>query len=272
MLINVVIFALLQAVLYVEANRVNGPASVGSTTKIKPPLSNISPRSKRVRKNVEENNFKMLISALQHVQRVQKQMDEYSECKKNDSIVLEVKFDNSGWKHEASLVLEVANLITSLWRDGKSIVQNDTFLYTVVRSNVLFSQSVYGSVICFEENQYKDYVRFCPYAYRDKTLNGQVHIMDISVGHNYLTDNNTIWWREPREKAKKMQIKKLFMTEHHTTRFNATAANRMVNITLPVLQHMDEGFWTRPYFDCFGGKTWMVTYLAPIFNQSNQFL
>ncbi|XP_031552044.1 probable G-protein coupled receptor CG31760 [Actinia tenebrosa] len=272
MIINLVIFALLQAVSSVEANRMDGPAAMGSNSSIKPTLSNISPRSKRVRKNLQENNFKSLIEALQRVQRIQKQMDEYSECKANDSIVLGIKFDISGWEHEASLVLEVANLLTSLWRNTKSIVQSDTFLYTVVRSNVLFSKSVYGSVICFERNHYKDYERFCPYAYRDKKLNGHIHIMDISVGHDYLTDNDTIWWREPRVKAKNMQVKKLFMTEYQTTRFNATAANSMVNLTLPVLQHMEQGFWTRPYFDCFGGKSWMVTYLAPFFNETNNFL
>lgn len=268
MLINLVVFALLEAGMYIEATRVNGLVSSKAT--IKQPLSNISPQNNRVRRDLAKTES--LRSALQHVERVQKQMDEYHECKKNDSIVLGIKFDNTGWKHEAALVLEVANLMTSLWRDGKTIAQNDTFLYTVVRSNVLFSKSVYGSVICFEKNQYKNYERFCPYAYRDKKLNGQVRIMDISVGHNYLTDNNTIWWRESREKAKKMKISELFMTEHHTTRFNATTENAMVNITLPVLQHIKQGLWTRPYFDCFGGKTWMVTYLAPFFNKSNEFL
>lgn len=218
----------------------------------------------------EGNDFASLIEALQHVQKVQKQMDDFAECKKNDTIVLHITFDHSRWNNEAMLVLEVANLLTLLWRRAKSVVENDTLLYAMVRSNVLFSSLVYGSVICFERNQYKHYERFCPYAYRDKKLNKNIHIMDISVEHDYLTSHETIWWRLPREKAIKMNLTQL--TEHYNTRFNSTAEKPMENVSVPVLQRVEDGLWTSPYFDCFGGKSWMVTYLAPFFNESNQFL
>jgi len=217
-----------------------------------------------------KNDFESLIEALHHVQKVQKQMDDFAECKENDTIVLHITFDYSRWNNEAMLVLEVANLLTLLWRRAKSVVENDTLLYSMVRSNVLFSQSVYGSVICFERNQYKYYGRFCPYAYRDKKLNGNIHIMDISVGHDYLTSHDTIWWRLPREKAIKMKLHNF--AEHYNTRFNSTTENPMENISVPVLQEIKDGLWTSPYFDCFGGKSWMVTYLAPFFNETNQFL
>ncbi|KAK3716114.1 hypothetical protein QZH41_019647, partial [Actinostola sp. cb2023] len=227
-------------------------------------------QGKRISGQSKENDFESLIKALHYVQRVQKQMDRFSECKPNDPIILHITFDHSRWKNEATLALEVANLMTSLWREAKPLAENDTFLYSVVRSNVLFSKSVYGSVVCFERNQYRNYERFCPYAYRDKTLNNNIHIMDISVTHDYLTSQDTIWWRQPRQKALKMKLNE--MTEHFTTRHNASTANPMRNVTLPVVQHMDEGLWTSPYFDCFGGKSWMVTFLAPFFNESNDFL
>lgn len=218
----------------------------------------------------KKNDFASLIEALHHVQKVQKQMDEFSECKKNDTIVLNIAFDHSRWRNEAMLVLEVANLLTSLWREAKPVVENDTLLYSLVRSNVLFSESVYGSVICFERSQYKHYERFCPYAYRDKKLNNNIHIMDISVEHDYLTSHDTIWWRQPREKAMDMNLTQ--MTEHYNTRFNQSTENAMRNVTVPTLLRIEDGLWTSPYFDCFGGKSWMVTYLAPIFNESNKFL
>ncbi|XP_032231411.2 probable G-protein coupled receptor CG31760 [Nematostella vectensis] len=229
----------------------------------------------RVRKDLERHNKDALIQALHHVEEVQRIIDEFNECKPNQSVVLNISFDNNRWKPEASLVVEVANALTSLWRikesNNLSIAENDNFLYTIVRSNVLFSSNVYGSVVCFERNQYKNYSKgFCPYAFKNKTLNGAVHVKDISVEHDYL-DNPDIWWKETKERSLHLVPKQT--TEFYSTRYNATHANPIYNRTIPLVTDMkNEGHWTRPYFDCFGGKSWMVTFLAPFFNETSQFL
>ena len=210
------------------------------------------------------------MKALQFLEQVQQQ----NRCEKNQSVVLDLLLDNSRWKTEALLAVEVANLLTSLWRlkmpNGLSIVENDQFLYKLARSNVLFSNNVFGSVVCFERDKYKNYTRFCPYAFRDKKLDGQVHTIDISVGNDYLTDKRTIWWREPREQALKRHPKE--MREFYTTRLNHSMSAERINVSMPVADYKDSGFWTRPYYDCFGGKIWMITFLAPFFNESNDFL
>ena len=44
------------------------------------------------------------------------------------------------------------------------------------------------------------------------------------------------------------------------------------DIQRTVLQPMallEQGHWTKPYFDCGGGDIWMVTYSAPIFGLVN---
>ena len=217
-----------------------------------------------------ENDTRLKMKALQFLEQVQQQ----NRCEKNQSVVLDLLLDNSRWKTEALLAVEVANLLTSLWRlkmpNGLSIVENDQFLYKLARSNVLFSNNVFGSVVCFERDQYKNYTRFCPYAFRDKKLDGQVHTIDISVGNDYLTDKRTIWWREPREQALKRHPKE--MREFYTTRLNHSMSAERINVSMPVADYKDSGFWTRPYYDCFGGKIWMITFLAPFFNESNDFL
>ena len=235
-----------------------------------------SPSKVRIRRaNMSgEENTKLKMRALQFLEQVQQQMETNTGCEKNQSVVLDLLLDNSRWKKEALLAVEVANLLTSLWRlkvpNGLSIMENDHFLYRLVRSNVLYSPSIFGSVVCFERDQYKNYTRFCPYAFRDKKLGGQVHAIDISVGHDYLTDKRTIWWREPREKARKHSPKQL--REFYSMRLNDSMAAKLINISTPVVDYKSLGFWTRPYYDCFGGKIWMVTFLAPFFNESNNFL
>lgn len=226
---------------------------------------------RRIRKSAEQrgDDFKVL-EALRYVQQ---QTENNSVCGENRSVVLDIAFDHSRWKREALLAVEVANLMTSLWRvktpDETSIAENDTLLYALVRSNVLFLPSVFGSVICFEKNQYRDYERFCPYAFRDEQLDGAIHVIDISVGHNYLTSHETIWWREPRKKA--LHMKPALINEYHSIRMNATTEGPMENVSVPLVGYKD-GFWTRPYFDCFGGMIWMITYLAPFFNETDDFL
>ena len=216
-----------------------------------------------------------LLTALQYVETIQRQMaNNQANCFSNKSVVLDIAFQNARWKSEALLAVEVANLLTSLWRvqtaDGFSMVENDTFLYNIVRSNVRFSPSVFGSVVCFEKDQYRNYERFCPYAFRDKVYNGVIHVKDISVGHDYLTSPETIWWREPREINLNRTVK--LDTDIYTVRLNQSTADATRNISVPVVQYIEDGFWTRPYFDCFGGEIWMITFLAPFYNESNQFL
>ena len=212
-----------------------------------------------------------LLKALQLVQR---QVANESICSPNHSVVLDIAFDHARWKSEALLAVEVANLLSSLWRvksaNGFSMVENDTFLYNLVRSNVLFSSSVFGSVVCFERGQYRKLERFCPYAFRDKAFGGAVHVKDISVGHDYLHSSETIWWREPRQKALNRTVKN--SRDIYKVRLNASMAVSQTTVSVPVAQYEEDGYWTRPYYDCFGGNIWMITFLAPFFNDSNKFL
>lgn len=217
-----------------------------------------------------------LIKGLQFVETLQRKMVNNSICTTNESFILDITLQTAQWKNEALLAVKVANLLTSLWQvktaDGFSMAENDTFLYNLVRSNVLFSLSVFGSVICFEKDQYRNYERFCPYAFRDEAFNGAVHVKDISVEHNYLTSPNTIWWREPRQLVEDRKIKLSTDTSMYSIRLNKSTSDSVRNVTVPVADYGTDGFWTRPYFDCFGGEIWMITFLAPFFNDTNQFL
>lgn len=34
----------------------------------------------------------------------------------------------------------------------------------------------------------------------------------------------------------------------------------------------EDGLWIRLYFDCFGGKEWMIIYFVLVLNEINEFL
>ncbi|PFX24932.1 putative G-protein coupled receptor CG31760 [Stylophora pistillata] len=213
--------------------------------------------------------------ALRKVAGVEQQLQERNgQCDKVD--LLNITFDERRWKQEALLTVQVANLMTSLWRsrgkDGNPIAANDVLLYHYVRSIVLFSPSVFGSVICFDNYLYKNYTRFCPFAFRDPELNKSVHVIDIvadNEGYDYTTDKNAVWWHKPKNKALGFRPKSI--TSYYEVRYNLTHTQKLKKKVFPHVT-FEDGAWTRPYFDCFGGKVWMVTYLAPFYNETDDFL
>lgn len=222
----------------------------------------------------KSTSVNVLEKELQYVAQVHEKLQNTSGC--NDVAVLNVTFDGERWKNEALMAVEVANLLTSLWpvktSTGRSIIEDDTILFGIARSNVGFSSSVFGSVICFEPQFYRNYERFCPYAFRDNKLNGSVHVVDLAQtqDYDYSTSPNAIWWNGIRDKIRNMKLGDVMEV---TDFYSIGCGNQTVqNFTRRLLVRYMDGLWTRPYFDCFGGKVWMVTYLAPIFNETNEFL
>ena len=178
------------------------------------------------------SRIESVVEALRKVADVERQLHENKGCNKVD--LLNITFDERRWKKEALLTVQVANLLTSLWRaaedNGYPVAANDALLYHYVRSIVLFSPSVFGSVICFDNNLYKNYTRFCPYAFRDSDLNGSVHVFDIANGdYDYTTDPNAIWWHKPKNKA--LTFKPAKSSSMYEERFNATAKKAKNSVT-----------------------------------------
>ncbi|XP_032231410.1 probable G-protein coupled receptor CG31760 [Nematostella vectensis] len=209
-----------------------------------------------------------LEKALRFVENVQSQ-------KTCDKVVyLDLALDHKRWTKEALMVVQVANWMTSLWRAGdkanNTIATSDALHYRTVRSIVTFSPEAFGSAVCFDKNQYKDYKLFCPYAFKN---NGSIEVIDIGTGdsgvYDYTLDMDAIWWHDSKRKA--LTLKPSFVTAFYAVRLGAGVKDVRRETTVPLVRYKD-GVWIRPYFDCFGGKIWMVTYLAPFYNASNQFL
>ena len=210
---------------------------------------------------------------LQYVAKVYKELQNKSGC--NDVAVLNITFDSERWKTEALLAVKVANLLTTLWpvkkSDGESIAENETLLFEIARANVLFSPSVFGSVVCFEPNLFRSSKRFCPYAFKDHKLNGRIHIMDLaqSNDYDYSTSPNAIWWIGIKDKTRNTKLQDSMEAIDF---YSIAQGNRSIQNFTRLLVRYEDGLWTRPYYDCFGGKVWMVTFLAPMFNETCELL
>ena len=214
-----------------------------------------------------------LTVALQYVAEVEARLQNRSGCR--EVAALNISFDESRWKKEAMVTVQAANLLTALWRvkgaDGFSMAANATFLFNLARANVLSSPSTFGSVVCFAPNQYPGYARFCPYAYRDKRRGGKLHIFDIAAvdNYDYSRDPSAIWWTDIVHKFSTLNATEI--TDYFSVKRDTEMGTGLNIVTVPLIT-LEDGVWTRPYFDCFGGKVWMVTYLAPVFNETNEFL
>ena len=250
-------------------NAWNSKAFVIATTESE---EKASQRNENARGAIEKSeSVDVLGKELQYIAEIHKKLQNSSGC--NDVAVLNVTFDGERWKNEALVAVQIASLLTSLWpvktSVGDSIVENDTVLFEIARANTGFSPSVFGSAVCFEPKLYRNYERFCPYAFRDSKLNGSVHVVDLAQteDYDYSTSPNAIWWNAIRDKTRNMKLSHGLKETHF---FSVGLGSRSVHEHLSV--RYEDGLWIQPYFDCFGGKVWMVTYLAPIFNETNEFL
>lgn len=189
-------------------------------------------------------------------------------------------FDYQVWEKEQDLANNVANFLTSMWRfknsENFSLVENEPTMYSLVRSNILTSQYVYGSAICFEGRRFMKRNRFCPYAYRDKTAKNRTRVFDLGAKHDYLNKTpEFLWWEIGRKKGLENRLKsdiEYYDTNlMHVNASDLRESDQFLNVTRRFVTSNDS-VWTTPYYDCFGGKTWVLTYLAPFYDGLNKFL
>jgi G protein-coupled receptor 158 len=63
---------------------------------------------------------------------------------------------------------------------------------------VEFDEDIFAAGNCYDQFQYKDYVLFCPYAYR--LPEGQILVKDLAVEYKYLS-NTSEWFYIARKHA-----------------------------------------------------------------------
>ncbi|XP_071820444.1 probable G-protein coupled receptor CG31760 isoform X2 [Apostichopus japonicus] len=192
--------------------------------------------------------------ALDYVEQIARQKNN---CSFGPS--LNLNYDKIRWTAEAEVAVRAANLLSTLFRTGhhmRGIHEADTdLLYAVVLSNVENNINVFGSAIAFIKYHYRDYEIYCPYAFRAPE---GITAKDLSIGYDYHT-NGTDWFYIPLTRFEASE----FNWFEQTTEFNSSYET--VRYGSDLLLTLDDGYWTKPYFDCGGGDVWMVTFSMPFF-------
>lgn len=192
--------------------------------------------------------------ALDYVEQIARQKNN---CSFGPS--LNLNYDKVRWTAEAEVAVRAANLLSTLFRTGdhmRGIHEADTdLLYSIVLSNVENNVNVFGSAIAFVKYHYRDYEIYCPYAFRAPE---GISAKDLSIGYDYHT-NGTDWFYIPL---------KMFETSEFNWFEQIPESNNsdyIVKYDSDVLLTLEDGYWTKPYFDCGGGDVWMVTFSMPFF-------
>ena len=195
----------------------------------------------------------------------------------NGSLTLDAfnyDFPNASYERfraQAQGIVKTANVLNNMFRvwdadAGTHTLYNDAFYFSLVRAIVESDETIYGSSIAFDRGQY-DGRDFCPYVHRNKSnekSNDKIIVKDLAIVSKHQYNINGTkgyeWFWKHRDKNYSELLWKHRGVCNRTT---ATAHERISGMM--VLSTSALGRWTRPYYDCSGGQTWMVTYSVPFF-------
>ena len=164
-----------------------------------------------------------------------------------------------------------ANVLNNLFRthDAEPTLYNDAFYYSLARAIVENDPLIYGSAIAFERGKYgKRSNGFCPYVYRRKHggIGGKFTVLDMAEVPNtgYLESESAgyEWFWKQREKN---YSDLLYSKREMCQQLKVSDDPRKVANHTVVVSTEAHGQWTSPYYDCDGGKSWLITYSVPFF-------
>ena len=96
------------------------------------------------------------------------------------------------FKRQALVAVNRANFLTRLWKGApKAVLDYEGLFYTQVRNIVEGDPDIFAGGNCYDKYAYKDYLLFCPFAYR--TEDGTINVKDLSVEYKYL-DKDSEWF------------------------------------------------------------------------------
>lgn len=109
------------------------------------------------------------------------------------------RYAQERFRVEADVAVNRANMLTRLWKYAEpEVVRSEYLLHASVFSMVEFDDDIFAAGNCYDQNQYKDYVLFCPYAYR--LPGGNVLVKDLAIEYKYLS-NTSEWFYIARKNA-----------------------------------------------------------------------
>jgi hypothetical protein len=109
------------------------------------------------------------------------------------------RYAQERFRVEADVSVNRANMLTRLWKYADpEVMSSEYLLHASVFSMVEFDEDIFAAGNCYDQYQYKDYVLFCPYAYR--LPDGPILVKNLAVEYNYLS-NTSEWFFIARKHA-----------------------------------------------------------------------
>lgn len=109
------------------------------------------------------------------------------------------RYAQERFRVEADVAVNRANTLTRLWKySSRTVMESEYLLHAGVRAMVEFDSDIFAAGNCYDQNQYKDYWLFCPYAYR--LPEGPILAKDLAVEYKYLS-NSSEWFYIARKNA-----------------------------------------------------------------------
>ncbi len=84
-------------------------------------------------------------------------------------------------------------------------MDSEYILHASVISMVEFNENIFAAGNCYDKYQYRDYLLFCPYAYR--LPGGHILAKNLGIEYNYF-GNTSEWFYQARKNAEKVIKKK----------------------------------------------------------------
>ncbi|XP_063427119.1 metabotropic glycine receptor-like [Mytilus trossulus] len=192
--------------------------------------------------------------ALEYVSRI-----EQNPCTGGTEETLDLNVNHTEWETYVQPAILTSNFITSviLENNGSLDYFTDEMFFSLVRNIVISHATLFGACIALEPVIYSKYSLFAPYAYRK---NGILFAHDISLSYTY-QDNKTVWYFDLKNRIWENVTSTVSKTKYRSGNTSLPGKDRVF-----LSAKLEDGHWTKPYFDCGGGNIWMVTYASPIFS------
>ncbi|XP_055880727.1 probable G-protein coupled receptor CG31760 isoform X3 [Biomphalaria glabrata] len=206
-----------------------------------------------------QEQIKAVQLALEYVRHV-----ETNQCTGGTGEILTLTFDHTPWIQYTEPAVRTANFLTKILAlDGDLSQFDESIYYSMVRNNVHGDTLIYGSAIAVEPGVIPTKPKYCPYAYNNRS-SSTVTAFDIAISYDYQT-NTTEWYLGAKDKDRS----NVTITKDVVRSLNASTKSNSYQYMYQPLATYQDGYWTRPYFDCGGGNIWMSTYSAPILSWNN---
>ncbi|CAC5374768.1 GPR158 [Mytilus coruscus] len=192
--------------------------------------------------------------ALEYVSRIEK-----NPCTGGTEETLDLTFNHTAWEKYTQPAILTSNFLSSviIKNNGSLDSLTDEMFFSLVRNNVNSLKTVFGSCIAIEPGIYSKYSSFAPYAYRQNEI---VFSHNIALSYMY-HGNKTEWYFNLKIRNWENATRTAFKTKYRAGTISLPEQEIVV-----LTAKLEDGHWTKPYFDCGGGDIWMVTFSSPIFS------